>query len=304
MRIALVTLSSLAILAACAGTTSDDAEPFDDLLAEDLASQSCRPSRDRTASTVGALPFQKLDRGALPTATAAIEWGYPTDRNEMPNNFGIGRSYNEGHEGADLGGAKNKTVVRAAAAGTVVYVLASCPDNDVRNDQVCGNGWGNHVVIRHEVGNLHTRYAHIHPGTLPKEITPGARVAKGATLGKVGHSGLSTGPHLHFELGVRAQAFNPCAPPQNFDVVFNPAKLRYGSTASASAFPRGCRVVPEIANVRATPAGEIVNKLSKGASVVARSTKDGWYAVTFRLGGKDWGTSPAVYMAPSVLSCQ
>jgi hypothetical protein len=30
---------------------------------------------------------------------------------------------------------------------------------------------------------------------------------------------------------------------------------------------------------------------------------DGWYAVSFRLDGRDWGVSPKLYMAPSVLKC-
>jgi hypothetical protein len=294
----------LSTFAACA-VSGDEPGPAD---VQEAAATACAPSSDRTGATVADLDFQTVERGPLPAAIEALSWGYPTDRAEMATNFGAGRNYdcnpgrkcNQGHEGADLGGTKNVTEVRAAAEGTVAYVLASCPDNDVRNDQVCGNGWGNHVVVRH-AGGVYTRYAHLHAVA----VAAGATVAKGQALGALGHTGLSTGPHLHFELGTRADAFDPCGPPQNFDVVYDPALLGYDGDAPLSKFPLGCRVTADVANVRSKPDGDVVRTLQAGSSVAANWSQDGWYAVTFRLDGQDRGAAPSfLYMAPSVLSCR
>lgn len=253
---------------------------------------------DRTASTVSALPFQSLDRATVPSTSAMIAWTWPTSANVMPNNFGAGRSYNEGHEGADLGGRRGD-VIRAAAAGRVVYALSSCPDNDVRRDTTCGNGWGNHLVIDHG-GGVFTRYAHLQRLAVAVDAT----VTAGQQIGALGHSGLSDGPHLHFELGTRARPFAPCAAPQNFDRVYNPARLRYGAVATTQTPPRWCRVSVDVANVRAAPEGAVIRTLNRGASLTVSRVQGSWYSVRFRLDGRDWGgeASPA-WMSTQVLSC-
>ena len=57
----------------------------------------------------------------------------------------------------------------------------------------------------------------------------GARVESGQVIGGLGNSGLSDVPHLHFEVGVKASPMAACDPPQNFDTVYNPAKLTYAA---------------------------------------------------------------------------
>ena len=104
----------------------------------------------------------------------------------------ISRGFGHGHTGIDLM-APLGSPVRAAAAGTVVYA-----------------GWyfdyGNIVDIRHSDG-LITRYAHMlafAPG-----ITPGAPVADGAVIGRVGMTGNAHGPHVHFEVRIEGRAVDP-----------------------------------------------------------------------------------------------
>jgi murein DD-endopeptidase MepM/ murein hydrolase activator NlpD len=288
-----VAAAALFILAACAATTEGD----DVGSSEDAISACSHSPPDRSASTLSAIPFQKLDRQSVPPATASIAWKYPTRAGSMPNNFGAGRSYNEGHEGADLGGGRGDPIF-AAANGTIVYTLTGCPDNDTRRDKVCGNGWGNHVVIDHG-SSVYTRYAHLQSFT----VKVGDRVTGGAQIGKLGHTGLSDGPHLHFELGTKAAQFDPCKAPQNFDKVYNPAKLRYNA-APVATFPKGCKVKTDSANVRSSPNGTIIKTLNTGASVQAVSAQGSWYAVKFRLGGIDWGeaANPA-FIHDSQLSC-
>jgi murein DD-endopeptidase MepM/ murein hydrolase activator NlpD len=88
------------------------------------------------------------------------------------------------HAGQDFPAATG-TPVTAAASGRVAF--AGYDD-----------GWGLTVVLDH--GNaVRTRYAHLSATT----VSPGASVAAGAQVGRVGATGHATGPHLHFEVTVR-----------------------------------------------------------------------------------------------------
>ena len=55
---------------------------------------------------------------------------------------------------------------------------------------------GNHVVLR--FGELFAAFVHLAPGTVA--VSEGQRVQVGDVLGRVGHTGNSTSPHLHFQL--------------------------------------------------------------------------------------------------------
>lgn len=101
------------------------------------------------------------------------------------------------HKGVDLctrnGTAKGSPVI-ASRAGTVELVQRS------------GSGYGNMVLINHGDG-YKTRYAHL----LDKSITVkvGDYVEGGQTIGKVGSTGNSSGPHLHFEVIYNGETFDP-----------------------------------------------------------------------------------------------
>ena len=62
----------------------------------------------------------------------------------------------------------------------------------------------NMVEIDHGYG-LHTRYAHL----LAISVRTGARVAKGAIVGRLGSTGRSTGPHVHYEVWYNDIVRNP-----------------------------------------------------------------------------------------------
>jgi murein DD-endopeptidase MepM/ murein hydrolase activator NlpD len=94
------------------------------------------------------------------------------------------------HQGLDLA-AKMGTPVTAAAAGTVVEAGAA------------GN-YGNLVRVRHADG-FETRYAHLSA----IGVKVGDKVEPGQQLGNVGSTGLSDGPHLHFELRKAGAAVDP-----------------------------------------------------------------------------------------------
>jgi murein DD-endopeptidase MepM/ murein hydrolase activator NlpD len=87
-------------------------------------------------------------------------------------------------------------------------------------DNYCpGRGFGKFVVVEDDANHLDLMFAHL--GTIV--VSPGASVAKGATLGTVGTTGLETGPHLHLSIfesgGFTVAPAHGCGPyPEGHDV--------------------------------------------------------------------------------------
>lgn len=101
------------------------------------------------------------------------------------------------HNGVDLvksGGGALGTPVIASKSGRVEVVQRS------------SSGYGNMVLINHGDG-YKTRYAHMVKGSIT--VSVGDYVEAGQTIGKVGSTGNSTGPHLHFEVIVNGETRNP-----------------------------------------------------------------------------------------------
>ncbi|MGN6105647.1 MAG: M23 family metallopeptidase, partial [Kofleriaceae bacterium] len=94
------------------------------------------------------------------------------------------------HAGFDLA-ARTGTPVSAAAAGTVVHAGPA-------------GTYGNLVTVRHADG-FETRYAHLSA----IDVAVGDPVGPGQEIGKVGSTGYSTGPHLHFEVRRGGKAIDP-----------------------------------------------------------------------------------------------
>jgi len=94
------------------------------------------------------------------------------------------------HTGIDIGAASGSAVV-AGNDGTVIF-------------SGYNGGYGNTVIIDHG-GKISTLYAH-NSKLLVKE---GDKVKRGQTIAKSGSTGLSTGPHVHFEVRINGQHTNP-----------------------------------------------------------------------------------------------
>lgn len=79
-----------------------------------------------------------------------------------------------------------------------------------------GGGYGNYVVLKHLIGNTEgvmeewtSLYAHMQNNSFPEGMIIGSVVKTGEQIGLVGNTGVSTGPHLHFELKINGENVDP-----------------------------------------------------------------------------------------------
>ncbi|MDZ4715735.1 MAG: M23 family metallopeptidase [Cytophagales bacterium] len=89
----------------------------------------------------------------------------------------------------------------AAPIGTPIY---SAADGVIDNVEISFTGYGKKVEIDHGFG-YRTRYAHMHMFV----VKNGQRVKRGDLIGYVGDTGLSTAPHLHYEVFINGAQVNP-----------------------------------------------------------------------------------------------
>jgi murein DD-endopeptidase MepM/ murein hydrolase activator NlpD len=144
----------------------------------DRAKPAKRTRRHAPARTRAQLVELKWDRQRAPSATG---YWLPTHDYELTARFGAGGGLWSGmHAGLDFA-APAGTPVRAVAGGRVIEA-----------------GWdgayGWRITVRHR-GGTETWYCH-----LSEMLITGDRVAAGQRIGRVGSTGNSTGPHLHFEV--------------------------------------------------------------------------------------------------------
>lgn len=137
------------------------------------AADSLATHADRLASMPSIMPTQ----GWLSSSYSMLR-SHPLLREARP------------HEGIDVV-APRGTPILAPGAGRVV-------------SSQWETGYGNTVVIDHGHGII-TRYAH----ASRLLVTPGQRVQRGDRIALVGNSGLSTSPHLHYEVHVNGRPVNP-----------------------------------------------------------------------------------------------
>jgi murein DD-endopeptidase MepM/ murein hydrolase activator NlpD len=96
------------------------------------------------------------------------------------------------HKGIDLSTYRQGDPILATADGQVVTI-------DYEH-----SGFGNNVIIKHKHG-FYTRYAHM----LTIRVQTGQRVQQGEVIGYIGNTGLSTGPHLHYEVHIGSDIVDP-----------------------------------------------------------------------------------------------
>jgi murein DD-endopeptidase MepM/ murein hydrolase activator NlpD len=162
--------------------TGGPALPLDEMAYATLASKMSRLEEDMRAHEA-----VLRQRGYTPTVwpvEGTLEGGFGGRRNP----FG-GGGY-EFHSGQDIEAPPGAPVV-AGASGRVSFVGWQ-------------NGYGQLVVVDHGDG-LTTRYGHLSSIDVQLDQT----VSRGQLLGKVGSTGRSTGPHLHYEVRINDHPVNP-----------------------------------------------------------------------------------------------
>ena len=119
----------------------------------------------------------------------------PINGARLSSSFGMRKhpilGYNKMHRGTDFA-APSGTPIMASGSGTVTRA------------RWCGGG-GNCVKIKHN-STYETIYAHMK--AFAKGIKEGKKVKQGQIIGYVGSTGLSTGPHLHYEVIVNGKKVN------------------------------------------------------------------------------------------------
>jgi len=138
------------------------------------------------ADVTASLPAQPTVAGEV-ISKAPLRW--PLARPVLTSLFG--KRWGRDHEGIDMK-APTGTPVLAASDGEVIYA----------GDRV--RGYGNMVVLQH-AGDLLTVYAH----NSLLLVHVGDRVSTGQEISRVGDTGHSTGPHLHFEVRRRQEPQDP-----------------------------------------------------------------------------------------------
>jgi murein DD-endopeptidase MepM/ murein hydrolase activator NlpD len=96
------------------------------------------------------------------------------------------------HTGIDISTYRAGDPVVATADGQVAYMGYE------------PSGFGNYIIIRHQHG-FYTRYAHL----LSFRVETGQQIKQGETIGYIGSTGRSTGPHLHYEVHIGSDVVDP-----------------------------------------------------------------------------------------------
>lgn len=119
--------------------------------------------------------------------TGMFKWPVPSSK--RISSF-FGSRHGRHHDGIDIPASRGSSVV-ASADGKIKFAGKM-------------RGYGNVVVVQHPNG-YHTIYAHNSNNIARK----GQKVSQGEVIAKIGSTGRSTGPHLHFEIRKNNKVSNP-----------------------------------------------------------------------------------------------
>ena len=119
----------------------------------------------------------------------------PINGARLSSSFGMRKhpilGFNKMHKGTDFA-AQEGTPIMASGSGTIVLA------------KWCGGG-GNCIKIKHN-STYETIYAHMK--SFAKGMRAGKKVRQGQVIGYVGSTGMSTGPHLHYEVVINGKKVN------------------------------------------------------------------------------------------------
>lgn len=151
--------------------------------ASDAATDSGGEDLKLATDNTSFAPFTVTGSFTVPVQYTRITSRFGYRVNPITNEFGF-------HTGVDLAAAHGEPIY-AAFSGTVETVAESA-------------GRGKYLILEHS-GGLKTMYCHCSEIL----VAPGAVLKGGEVVAKVGSTGQSTGPHLHFEVHLQGVRYNP-----------------------------------------------------------------------------------------------
>ena len=157
-----------------------------DALAAELEAQRQAALQQQQGSSGGGSTIVGTGQFAWPTPSTSLITSYYGSR--LHPVYGTTKF----HSGIDIGAADGAAII-AADGGTVVSAGWS-------------GGYGNCIMIDHGNGYT-TLYAHLSGYA----VSSGQAVSRGDTIGYVGSTGVSTGPHLHYEVRQGGSTLDPMA---------------------------------------------------------------------------------------------
>jgi murein DD-endopeptidase MepM/ murein hydrolase activator NlpD len=161
------------------------------LAAEEAAREAARKAAGDSGGSSGDASGGSTGGGG---SSSSGQWLFPVAGGAIGSNAGWRfhpiLKYTRCHAGSDIG-AGSGTPIRAVASGIVVSAGYN-------------GGYGNFTTIAHGNG-VTSSYAH----QSSIGVSNGQTVSRGQTIGRVGSTGLSSGPHLHFEARVYGAPYNP-----------------------------------------------------------------------------------------------
>jgi hypothetical protein len=148
------------------------------------------------------------------------------------------------HTGVDLDKGNNSPIY-SFTDGTVVHVTKGITPDSGHINSTDGGSYGNHVIVQDKSGKYHI-YAHLNS----VNVKDGDSISEGSTLGKQGHTGRSTGSHLHYGVGTSL-----------YGGYMNPTDYLHGYTSTNTTTPSDDGTMP--ADAPATGFAAITNALNE-----------------------------------------
>lgn len=174
-------------------------------VSDDVSQQSVKLSLDqfynlRNQALSGRVA-RALEGGFTPGTSSVTDWTQVADAPTLwPVEGPITSSFGEREDPFNGEGAFHAGVDISAPDGTPVRATG----DGLVTDLDMGSGYGKQIVLDHG-HSVMTVYGHLKSIA----VTPGQKVACGQIIGYVGHTGRSTGPHLHYEVRINRVPVNP-----------------------------------------------------------------------------------------------
>lgn len=163
-------------------------------------------------------PMLSTPLACTPGRDCFVQQGFDHDPGPGSRDYRCGARTYDGHDGVDIrlptiAAQQRGVAVLAAADGTVRGVRNDAPDRlamtEADRAAIAGKECGNGVVVVHP-GGWETQYCHMAMGSIG--VRPGETVRAGQPLGRVGLSGNTQFPHLHFAVRQGPRKVDPFRP--------------------------------------------------------------------------------------------